>query len=48
MADNSKSAYVGKIKRGGTMSVTAPVSADGGKGKSSVIKGKDLRTGRGK
>ena len=43
-----KSGYVGRIKNGGTQMVKAPLAADGKKGKSSVVKGKDLRTGKGK
>lgn len=40
--------YVGKISQNGTQVVEAPHKAGAGKGKSSVIKGGDLRGGKGK
>lgn len=45
MADNSKSAYIGKVKNGATQNVKAPhQSTDAKKGK--VQTGKDLRCGK--
>lgn len=43
---NSKSDYVGKIKRGGNMEVKAPINAETKKGKSKKNTGKDLRSGK--
>lgn len=48
MYKGEKSDYIGRIKNSGTQFIRAPFAADGKKGKSSVIKGKDLRNGKGK
>lgn len=45
MADNNKSAYVGKIKNTGTQRVEAPNQTTEQK-KGTVKTGKDLRTGK--
>ena len=45
MAD-SKSGYAGKIQNAGAQKVSAPYAGGGKKGKSTVTKGNDLRTGR--
>lgn len=46
MAD-SKSGYAGKIQNTGAQKVNAPYAGGGKKGKSTVTKGGDLRTGKG-
>ncbi len=45
MAD-SRSGYAGKIQNAGAQKVNAPYPSGGGKGKSTVVKGGDLRTGK--
>lgn len=46
MAD-SKSGYAGKIQSAGAQKVNAPYPSGGKKGKSTVTRGGDLRTGKG-
>lgn len=48
MADNSKSAYIGRVGNTGTQVVKAPIAPKGGKGKAIVHKGNDLRVKGGK
>ena len=45
MADNSKSAYIGKIKNSATQNVKAPHQTTDAK-KATVKTGKDLRCGK--
>ena len=45
MSDN-KNGYAGKIQNAGAQKVNAPYSSGGKKGKSTVAKGSDLRTGK--
>lgn len=46
MSEN-RSGYAGKIQNAGAQKVSAVYSSGGKKGKSSVTKGRDLRTGKG-
>ena len=46
MADNGKSAYIGKIKNGATQNIKAPVSQGHEAKKGTVKTGKDLRCGK--
>lgn len=41
-----KKGYIGKIGNSGAQKVTAPLANVGGKGKSAVKRGDDLRTGK--
>lgn len=43
---DSKSGYAGKIQNAGAQKVNAPYSNGGRKGKSTVTRGGDLRTGK--
>ena len=43
---NTTKGYIGKIKNGGAQVVQAPNQVKGGKGKSQVTRGKDLRAGK--
>ena len=46
MADNSKSAYIGKIANGATQNIKAPVQQHHEPKKGTVKTGKDLRAGK--
>lgn len=43
---DSKSGYAGKIQNAGAQKVNAPYSSGGKKGKGTVTRGSDLRTGK--
>ena len=44
---NTTKGYIGRISNGGAQVVKAPAQDKGKKGTSSVIRGNDLRNGRG-
>jgi len=41
-----KSGYTGKVTNAGAQKIDAPVAAQGKKGKTTVVTGRDLRTGK--